>query len=197
MSYDTERIAHLEREAEQLIAALDELRTFAENVRDHGLRADTTPTMNGKDDMYGQWSRYLQRIDDMIRAQAREALRRSSSDEDQSLHRCNTVSQGRFVLEAMSAPDPSREAQEIAKWIHRMEWRGDPIGARYIEALLTAGKYTPKQKPPCAHCGFPRRGNASVDNKLVCHADPPWPDCYRLITVHGEKLGSRLPREES
>lgn len=77
MSHDTERILALEREAEEHIKVIEELRTFARNVMIHGLRADLTPTMNARDDMYAQWSRYLQRIDTMFREQAHEALRRA------------------------------------------------------------------------------------------------------------------------
>jgi hypothetical protein len=45
----------------------------------------------------------------------------------------------------------------------------------------------------CAHCGFQMRGSAAVADKPVCHTGPPYPDCYRLITVYHEPLGSRRP----
>jgi hypothetical protein len=45
----------------------------------------------------------------------------------------------------------------------------------------------------CAHCGIQTRGMASIDGQPVCHTDPPFPDCYRLVTVYHEKLGSRRP----
>lgn len=51
----------------------------------------------------------------------------------------------------------------------------------------------------CAHCGreivSPSVGE--VDGERMCHtgtlppdSDPP--DCYRLVTVYGEKLGARI-----
>lgn len=43
----------------------------------------------------------------------------------------------------------------------------------------------------CDHCGQPARGEARIDDAIVCHTDPPFPDCYRLVTVYGERLGSR------
>jgi hypothetical protein len=46
----------------------------------------------------------------------------------------------------------------------------------------------------CAHCGMQIRGFATVNGQKVCHTDPPWPDCYRLITVYHESLGSRRVR---
>jgi hypothetical protein len=45
----------------------------------------------------------------------------------------------------------------------------------------------------CAHCGFQLRGSAEVDGQPVCHTSPPFPDCYRLVTVYHELLGSRRP----
>lgn len=45
----------------------------------------------------------------------------------------------------------------------------------------------------CAHCGGPRRGFAQINDAKVCHTDPPFPDCYRLVTVYGERLGDRHP----
>ena len=42
----------------------------------------------------------------------------------------------------------------------------------------------------CAHCGNPARGYATVHGKRVCHHND-YPDCYRLITVYGEEIGSR------
>lgn len=45
----------------------------------------------------------------------------------------------------------------------------------------------------CAHCGFQMRGSAEVDGQPVCHTGPPYPDCYRLVTVYREALGSRRP----
>ena len=45
----------------------------------------------------------------------------------------------------------------------------------------------------CAHCGFQIRGMAVIGDRKVCHTDPPYPDCYRLITVMHEKLGARRP----
>jgi hypothetical protein len=38
------------------------------------------------------------------------------------------------------------------------------------------------------------RGWAKIGGKVVCHTDPPYPDCYRLVTVYGEELGCRRPR---
>jgi hypothetical protein len=57
--------------------------------------------------------------------------------------------------------------------------------------------------PNCAHCGKtfpPGRPSAYVKGAYVCHAD--WKggvelsrqdDCYRLVMIYGESLGSRLP----
>jgi hypothetical protein len=48
----------------------------------------------------------------------------------------------------------------------------------------------------CDHCGQPVRNAASVGGRTkVCHTGGPYPDCYRLVTVYGEPLGSRhVPR---
>lgn len=43
----------------------------------------------------------------------------------------------------------------------------------------------------CDHCGQPARGEARINDAVVCHPSPPFPDCYRLVTVYGERLGSR------
>lgn len=49
----------------------------------------------------------------------------------------------------------------------------------------------------CAHCGRSfedQTGHGSVKGQVVCHPRiPDGPDCYRLITVYGEEIGSRLP----
>lgn len=49
----------------------------------------------------------------------------------------------------------------------------------------------------CVHCGrklTPQAGYANVAGGAVCHPRiPDGPDCYRLITVYGEEIGSRLP----
>jgi hypothetical protein len=56
---------------------------------------------------------------------------------------------------------------------------------------------------PCAHCGRPcgdyAGGHGSVWNhgelraQHLCHPNAPdRPNCYHLVTVHGEELGSRL-----
>lgn len=54
----------------------------------------------------------------------------------------------------------------------------------------------------CAHCGRSGRARASINGSPVCHTD--WTagvvpllqtDCYHLVTVYGELLGYRLPRE--
>lgn len=54
----------------------------------------------------------------------------------------------------------------------------------------------------CAHCGSPTMTAASINGADVCHANwmPGVPladqdDCYRLITVYGETLGSRRPEQ--
>jgi hypothetical protein len=46
----------------------------------------------------------------------------------------------------------------------------------------------------CAHCGQPACGYARLaGNERVCHDDSEFAvDCYRLVTVYGEKLGSRI-----
>ena len=46
-------------------------------------------------------------------------------------------------------------------------------------------------KQKCAHCGLPMRGYATVNGQSVCHH--PALDCYRLVTVYGERLGLRKP----
>lgn len=43
----------------------------------------------------------------------------------------------------------------------------------------------------CAHCGKPQRGEAAIDGRPVCHTSGAYPDCYRLVSVYGEPLGSR------
>jgi hypothetical protein len=45
----------------------------------------------------------------------------------------------------------------------------------------------------CAHCGFQIRGMAVIGDRKVCHTDPPYPDCYRLVTVMHEQIGIRRP----
>ena len=52
----------------------------------------------------------------------------------------------------------------------------------------------PTLRDQCAHCGQPLAGAATVQGQRVCHpSDPDRPDCYRLVTVYGETLGSRRP----
>lgn len=52
----------------------------------------------------------------------------------------------------------------------------------------------------CAHCGRGLRGFAVLaDGSPVCHTGtvPPQDepqDCYRLVTVYGESLGSRMAK---
>lgn len=44
----------------------------------------------------------------------------------------------------------------------------------------------------CAHCGRPQRGSANINGTPVCHTDErAYADCFRLVTVYGERLGSR------
>lgn len=43
----------------------------------------------------------------------------------------------------------------------------------------------------CGHCGEQMRGAASIGDVPVCHPSWDGPDCYRLVTVYGEALGSR------
>lgn len=43
----------------------------------------------------------------------------------------------------------------------------------------------------CEHCGMPQRGYAAIRGAEVCHTGGPFPDCYELVTVHGETLGAR------
>jgi hypothetical protein len=45
----------------------------------------------------------------------------------------------------------------------------------------------------CAHCGrLLPRFEAAIGDAQVCHPnDPNLPDCYHLITVYHEELGSR------
>lgn len=55
-----------------------------------------------------------------------------------------------------------------------------------------------REKMPCAHCGSPVRGYAITQGYQVCHTGtlPPQNeplDCYRLVTVYKEPLGSRIP----
>lgn len=49
----------------------------------------------------------------------------------------------------------------------------------------------------CAHCGRKLELNAGfgmVKGETVCHPQiPDGPDCYRLITVYGEEIGTRHP----
>lgn len=54
--------------------------------------------------------------------------------------------------------------------------------------------------PLCAHCGVVVRGayGSTAGGAVVCHTGVVPPerapyDCYRLVTVYGEKLGSRRP----
>lgn len=49
----------------------------------------------------------------------------------------------------------------------------------------------------CAHCGKPRNGYGNYLGAKVCHTNtlPPQSeaaDCYRLLSVYGEPLGSRI-----
>lgn len=49
----------------------------------------------------------------------------------------------------------------------------------------------PKTGRTCEHCGGPQRGYAAINGAEVCHTGGPFPDCYELVTVHGEGLGTR------
>ena len=54
----------------------------------------------------------------------------------------------------------------------------------------------------CGHCGRPRTGYGSVGGIALCHTGtlPPQGeplDCYRLVTVYREPLGSRITRPSS
>ncbi len=65
------------------------------------------------------------------------------------------------------------------------------VMSRVIESLdMFRGIPAPSARR-CDHCGQPARGEARIDDAVVCHTDPPFPDCYRLVTVYGERLGSR------
>jgi len=46
----------------------------------------------------------------------------------------------------------------------------------------------------CAHCGEPPEGYATIFYDVnVCHTDDPArPDCYRRITVYGERAGALI-----
>lgn len=51
----------------------------------------------------------------------------------------------------------------------------------------------------CAHCGKPRNGYGNYLGAKVCHSGtvPPQSDpidCYRLLTVYGEPIGSRMAK---
>jgi hypothetical protein len=51
----------------------------------------------------------------------------------------------------------------------------------------------------CDHCGRPRDGYGSLTTLTgafeFCHPDDPSkPDCYRLVTVYKEPIGSRKER---
>lgn len=63
-----DRVAELEAKVARVEAALADF-------RDHGLRADLTPTMpiQSAED-YGRWTEYLRRIDNAVRDRARAAL---------------------------------------------------------------------------------------------------------------------------
>jgi hypothetical protein len=67
----------------------------------------------------------------------------------------------------------------------------DKFALHADEALAVANE-------TCAHCGQSGAVRASVNDARVCHTDwkPGLPlvaqdDCYRLVTVYGEPLGSR------
>jgi hypothetical protein len=54
----------------------------------------------------------------------------------------------------------------------------------------------------CAHCGNQVRGYAITQGQRVCHtgtvpAQSEPLDCYRLVTVYGEELGSRMPEDSA
>lgn len=46
----------------------------------------------------------------------------------------------------------------------------------------------------CDHCGKPQRGSAGMsrggEDYVLCHPDDGL-DCYHLVTVYGEPIGSR------
>jgi hypothetical protein len=54
----------------------------------------------------------------------------------------------------------------------------------------------------CAHCGKTATGHATINGRHVCHTSTQPPtldpiDCYRLVTVYGETLGSRITQTAS
>lgn len=72
-------------------------------------------------------------------------------------------------------------------------WHADAVDAAHD----CAGAGAPGI-PVCAHCWRPLTGSTGVleDGSVVCHTgtvpgDEGPPDCYRLVTVYGETLGSR------
>lgn len=63
--------------------------------------------------------------------------------------------------------------------------------ANRTQAALVAAEC---MRAPCGHCGTtPIHGFAAIHGVPVCHATTPsYLDCYRLVVVHGERLGSRI-----
>lgn len=45
----------------------------------------------------------------------------------------------------------------------------------------------------CAHCGRIGHVFAHIGDSAICHSDEA-PDCYRLVTIYREPLGSRIIR---
>ncbi len=72
------------------------------------------------------------------------------------------------------------------------------IGAVVDGPVFDAGALRRRADGECGHCGNPRNGLGRVGGVRVCHTGtlPPTDDpidCYRLVTVYGEPLGSRIP----
>lgn len=76
----------------------------------------------------------------------------------------------------------------------------DPEGMRYsipgagpYDLEAGQGRFTrpletgAHSAPTCSHCGGEARGFATVGGIRVCHHETR--DCYRDITVHGQRLG--------
>lgn len=65
------------------VAEVRRLRAVLEDLADHGLRADLTPTMPNANDtgaLYSNFARYLRRLDETLRDRARRALEAEASD---------------------------------------------------------------------------------------------------------------------
>lgn len=87
-------------------------------------------------------------------------------------------------------------AAAILRATEHHETAGRDVGATpYLKGILVD---VARSDNACGHCGRPRIGLGWVGDVRVCHTGtlPPQDDpidCYRLVTVYGEPLGSRIP----